>query len=146
MSRHGYDDNYGDDDHLALARYRSAVTRSLQGKRGQLFLRELIASLDALPVKRLIKDSFVANDTGEVCALGAVGKSRGLNLEEQFEEMIVNDDIDAAYVGVTFGIAESMAREIMWENDEGERDETPEQRWARVRRWAEVHLIEWMPE
>lgn len=38
--------------------------------------------------------------------------------------------------GTKFGIASCMAREVMWENDEGAYNETPAERWKRVRAWA----------
>lgn len=42
-------------------------------------------------------------------------------------------------LGVVLGIARSMAAEIMFQNDEGwdaPRDETPEHRYERMRRWV----------
>jgi hypothetical protein len=53
MSRSGYTDDYGDDDPLALGRWRSAVNNAIRGKRGQAFLHDLAATLDAMPEKKL---------------------------------------------------------------------------------------------
>jgi hypothetical protein len=47
-------------------------------------------------------------------------------------------------VAGVFGIAEALVAEIAYENDEGAgywSKETPEQRFARVRRWVESHII-----
>ena len=41
MSRSGYCDDYGDDDPLALGRYRAQVNSAIRGKRGQALLRRL---------------------------------------------------------------------------------------------------------
>jgi len=100
----------------------------MRGKRGQAFLRELLDALDALPHKRLIAEELQTD--GEVCALGAVGARRGVNMAQV-------DPEDREAVAETFGIAEAMAAEIMAENDEGGWGrETPEQRFARVRSWV----------
>jgi hypothetical protein len=52
------------------------------------------------------------------------------------------------WYSVAIGIAEAMAREIVYENDEGGpfwaiggREETPEERWSRMRKWVIRNLI-----
>lgn len=55
MSRSGYTDD--DDDPLATGRWRAQVRSAIRGKRGQAFLRELIAALDAMPEKALITEN-----------------------------------------------------------------------------------------
>lgn len=129
MSRSGYSD---DCDNLEL--YRGAVDRALHGKRGQAFLRELIASLDALPKKRLIRNQLIDPSSGECCAIGAVCKSREVD--------VAKIDYEAPeQVAREMGIARSMAAEIAFMNDERESlRETPEARWERMRRWAENEL------
>ena len=126
MSRSGYDDCI---DNWKLIKWRGAVTSALRGKRGQAFLREMRDALDALPVKRLITDELVAG--GEVCALGAVGVSRGIPMGEldPYDEEYYNE------IAAIFGISSAMVREIMYLNDEcfcG----TPEQRYERMRKWV----------
>ncbi len=126
MSRSGYTDDF--DEEWRLWFYRSAVESAIKGRRGQQFLRDLIIALDALPVKRLIEGEL--EEGGEVCALGSVGKMRGLSMEGI-------DTSDRDELSRLFGIAPSMAAEVMYENDEGAfRSETPEHRWVRVRQWA----------
>lgn len=109
MSRSGYCDDYGDDDPLALGRYRAQVASAIRGKRGQALLRELLAALDAMPEKRLVAGELEAD--GQFCALGVVGQARGLNLA-------AIDTYDVETLGPKFNIAEQLAREIMWVNDE----------------------------
>lgn len=150
MSRHGYSDDM--DDNLAMGRWRAAVNSAIRGKRGQAFLRELLAALDALPEKKLIAEELVEQD-GQVCALGAVGKARGL-------DMSAIDPTDYDSIDGHFGIANAMAREIIWINDEVNGDwfetegpphrwhaprrhyvpPTPEKRFEQVRAWAVAHM------
>lgn len=111
MSRSGYTDDYDDIGSLNL--YRANVDRALSGKRGQAFLREMVAALDAMPVKELVADELV-RDATHVCAIGAAK---------------------------TFGIARAMAAEIAYENDESGRAETPAQRWERMRAWARGQIV-----
>lgn len=132
MSRSGYHDDWdGDDWQTALA--MGAVASAMRGKRGQRLFSDLVEALDAMPVKRLITDDLVREDsTGfeNVCALGAVGKRRGLDMKPI-------DPLDPHQVAAAFDISPTLAREVVYENDEGAWGrETPEQRWFRVRNWA----------
>lgn len=158
MSRAGYSDDC--DDQLALGRWRAAVNSAMRGKRGQAFLREALAALDAMPDKRLIREHLVFDGwqgpwrggevivggdvltdrtgtempMGSVCLLGAVGKARGL-------DMTALDPDDMETVAPAFGIADAMAREIVYWNDEGGYyGETPEQRWQRMRKWVAAQV------
>lgn len=109
MSRSGYSDDYGDDDPLALGRYRAQVASAIRGKRGQALLRELLTALDSMPDKQLVAGELEV--AGQFCALGVVGQARGLDLE-------VIDTYDVESLGLKFNIAEQLAREIMWVNDD----------------------------
>ena len=139
MSRSGYVDDYDDAGLLNL--YRGTVARAIRGRRGQAFLREMAAALDAMPVKELVADEVV-RDSQHVCAMGAVALARGLDVSR-----LEVEDGDA--VGNTFGIARALACEIAYENDEcGDRfrdgklhAETPEERWQRMRKWVSEHLL-----
>lgn len=73
MSRSGYSD---DCEHLEL--WRQAVERAIAGKRGQAFLRELVAALDSLADRRLISGAL--EEQGAVCAIGSVGLARGIEM------------------------------------------------------------------
>ncbi len=130
MSRSGYHD---DGDMWELICWRGAVESALGGKRGQAFLREMLTALDALPQPRLIKSALVTPDG--CCAMGAVALARGADVSD------VNE-YEAEQVGRVFGIARAMAAEIAYINDDendgasGHPEQTPEVRFARVRRWV----------
>lgn len=138
MSRSGYSD-YCEDGRIHL--YRGAVQSALHGRRGQAFLREMLAALDALPEKRLIQNMLV--EDGAVCALGSVGRARGCDMTAFASKD--DDDYDDGMgdaMARLFGIARAMAAEIMFENDEGTwAEESPEQRFARMRRWVEANIL-----
>jgi len=125
MSRSGYGYEL---DNWDLIRWRGQVASAIRGKRGQKLVDDLIAALDTLPAKRLIANEL-QTETGEVCALGAVGCLRGISMTD-------TDPEDYSGVAATFDIAEQLAREIMYENDECCPGETPEQRYKRMKRWA----------
>jgi len=119
MSRSDYsDDCYG----WELICYRGAVKSAIRGKRGQALLNELVEALDALPEKSLSAESLVSRD-GEYCALGALGRMRGMIMEPTDP-----DDVDASEVAKMFGVATALAAEIMFENDEV----ISENRWVKV--------------
>ena len=131
--RSGYDDGY---DNWALVRYRGAVASAIRGRRGQGFLREMLAALDAMPQQRLIGESFAAD--GNVCALGAVCASRGV---EPPPDWSCREGGLAAEAADTLGIARALAAEVMSQNDEGgPYRESPEWRWRRMRRWVAEQL------
>ncbi len=134
MSRSGYVDDF--DDPLALGRWRQAVKCALEGRRGQAFLRELAAAMDAMEEKVLIADELI-NEDGDCCAIGVVCKARGIDVSSIDYE-------DAQSVGDAVGIARAMAAEIEFENDQDfwRTNETPEQRWKRMRRWVSDQLLE----
>lgn len=146
MSRSGYVDDDSDYDFSNL--WRGAVIRSIRGKRGQSFLHDLLAALDAMPEKRLVAGELEA--AGSFCALGVAGQSKGLNLAS-----IDTYDYDA--LSKNFNISEPLAREIMYINDElvhidnweclhGEwvrtKEEKPEEkRWEIVRKWVDENIV-----
>jgi hypothetical protein len=125
MSRSNYHDDL---DPLDLGRWRGRVASAMRGKRGQQLLRDLLAALDAMPEKRLIAHEL--QQDGEVCALGACGVGRGL-------DMSTLDPDDTETVAGVFNIAEPMVREIVYMNDEwSNHGEKPEERWTRMRAWV----------
>lgn len=128
MSRSGYSD---DCDGWSLIRWRGAVLSATRGARGQALLRDLLAALDAMPIKSLVADSLVTAD-GEFCALGALGAARGIDMSKL-------DPEDRESVAAAFGIAPALAAEIMFENDEDfwrPATNDNERRWLRMREWV----------
>jgi hypothetical protein len=131
MSRSGYTDDF--DDQWQHIMWRGAVSSAIRGKRGQAFLRELIAALDARPEKHLIAYDLEAG--GNVCAIGSVGVMRGVDMSKLDPEWSEN-------IARTFGISDALVCEIEFINDEANyyKPETPEERWQRVRKWAVSNL------
>ena len=130
MSRSGYSD---DVEQWDLIRWRGAVKSATRGKRGQRFFRDLVAALDALPSRRLI-DRELRSSTGEVCALGCVGVARGVDVDLDPEEHEV--------LAGRLNIAEALVKETAYMNDDAPWiEETPEERWLRMRAWAEEQLV-----
>lgn len=127
MSRSGYSD---DCEHLGL--YRANIQRTINGKRGQAFLRELAESLDAMPEKVLIRSELISAK-GQVCTIGSVCKAKGIDVSEV-------DIFDPESVGKLVGISSILAAEIEFENDERDSSETPGGRWSRMRKWVGENL------
>lgn len=129
MSRSGYsEDCWG----WELAQWRGSVARALKGRRGQAFLREMLTALDAMPEKRLIRAAL--EEEGEVCAIGAVGKARGVNMDG-----IDPEDRDA--VAKIFGIAPALVAEIADMNDEMFYRLSPESRFDHMREWVASKIM-----
>lgn len=147
MSRHSYVDDEEYPGQFAL--YRQRVARALRGKRGQKFLRELAAELDAMPLRELGRGGLVDEESGKACTLGVAALCRGVDAETL---MSVEDCEHNEYVSKLLDIAECMAAEIAYENDEhgivcvggpvSVRRETDAERWTRMRAWVREQLRE----
>lgn len=136
MSRSGYSD---DIDNWAAIKWRGIITSATRGKRGQAFFRDLVAALDAMPVKRLIRGYLKSSD-GEVCALGACGVFRGVSMDI--------DPEDHEIIGTQLDIAPQLAQEVAYMNDDdfcSWRVATPEYRWQHMREWARAQILERTP-
>lgn len=146
MSRAGYGDDEDFPGQHGL--YRGTVRRAIRGKRGQAFLRELADALDAMPVKELVARTVVRQS--ECCALGAVALRRGLDLSpiayDDPEGEEIDGDWTTEWLRDELGIVDCLAREVVYENDEcGAWNETPADRWRRVRAWVASHLRDAAP-
>lgn len=139
MSRSGYSDDYDDD--LSLGRWRGQVASAIRGRRGQKLLTDLLAALDTMADKALIVGDLETKE-GDVCALGALGKARGINMSDI-------DPEDPPQVAAAFDVAEQLAREIAYMNDESfdfryennvRVEFTPEERWAGMRKWVAAQI------
>lgn len=134
--------------------WRGMVASATRGKRGQQFFRDLLAALDAMPEKRLIADLLEDGPTGEVCAIGALGKARGIDMTGMDPEC-------PEQVAPAFNIAECLAQEVVYMNDEysqriytelpgptqywrshgyHSREITPEERWQHIRDWVSKQI------
>jgi hypothetical protein len=136
MSRSGYSDDL---DNWAMIKWRGQVASAIRGKRGQKLLADLLAALEAMPKKSLIAHELEA-ENGEVCALGALGKACGINMQKL-------DPEEPKSVAAAFGIAPQLAQEIVYMNDEyldSRWDEatkryvgySAEERWKHMRDWV----------
>lgn len=130
MSRSNYSEDY-DFDNWQMIRWRGAVESAMNGKRGQAFLKEMLRAIDALPEPKLIADRLEAE--GAVCAIGAVGKQRGIDMSK------LNPD-DPEGIAAAFGISDAQAREIVYVNDEWDHRERPEVRYCRMRNWIKAWI------
>jgi hypothetical protein len=129
MSRSGYVDDL---DPLDLGRWRGQVASAIRGRRGQKLLVDLLKALDAMEVKELITDELVDAD-GDVCALGCLGKARGLDMKDVDVE-------DGNEVGELFDIAPQLAREIVYRNDEIHYS-SPADRHQKIRQWVANRIL-----
>ena len=129
MSRSGYSDDT--EDQWAFICWRGAVASAIRGRRGQLLLTELLAALDAMPEKQLIAEELERD--GQFCTLGVLGHQRGISMES-----IDPEDYDQ--VAKAFGIANALAQEIEFMNDDFWRSETTERRWTRMRAWVAAQI------
>ena len=134
MSRSGYTEYEPScqEENWDQIRWRGAVLSATRGSRGQRFFKELLAALDAMPDKKLIANELEAS--GQFCTIGVLGDKRGVDMSEI-------DPEDAESVGAIFDIAESLAREVVYMNDEGSyNSECPRQRFIRMRAWVESQI------
>lgn len=119
--------------------WRGRVMSAIRGKRGQKMLIELRSALDAMPQKRLVSRALQRKD-GDCCAIGAVCASRNIDYTEHEDD----DEYDLqelnSEIAGSLDVAECLVQEIEYENDEGAYDETPEQRWTRMRAWCDKHI------
>ncbi len=151
MTRSGYTDEEAEPGQFAM--WRGTVASAIRGRRGQAMLLDLLAALDAMPEKRLIVGHLNDAD-GEVCALGALAKYRGVDLSE-CEDCIDGDGYcdDPEYLAQklanAFDIARPLAQEIQYLNDEHfeftyvnnkRHNCTPEERWKMMRGWVVGNL------
>lgn len=136
MSRSGYCD---DIDNWAMIKWRGQVASAIREKRGQKLLTDLLVALDAMPEKSLIAHDLETEE-GEVCALGALGRVRGIDMQKL-------DPEEPESVAAAFGIATPLAQEIVYMNDDyldavwnestkRYEDVSPELRWAKMRAWV----------
>jgi hypothetical protein len=130
MSRSDY---VRDNDALAKGRWRAQVRSSIRGKCGQKLLTDLLQALDQMPEKKLIANELESSN-GELCALGVLGKARGLDMRsvdpEQYEE-----------VASLFGITEQLTRQIVFMNDEFYDRDTSEQRYEKMKAWVSRQIL-----
>lgn len=139
--------------------WEQALTRSVNGKKGQAALRDLRDALLALPEKKLI-EGRLADDQGCVCTVGALALKRRVDAGEKREDVLASlvalvpwyedeygsgpDDEWGAQevtleVGKEIGLSLTMAVALAGGNDD--RRETPEERYERILRYVERLIL-----
>lgn len=110
------------------------MASAIRGKRGQSFLKEMLAALDALPAKRLIRNELQDEyEHNAVCALGAVGRARRLPMDTV-------DPYDHESVASLFGIPHALASEVMFMNDDAWWRLPPDELFTKMRGWVESQI------
>jgi hypothetical protein len=135
--------NYSDDEYFPgqFALWQANCWRSLQGKAGQAALRELERALLSLPSRRLIEGAL-QDATGDVCAIGALARHRGVIAEIKASHQEMEE------VGVELGMPRLVAWKLIELNDvelssqDRHRQITPEQRYERVLAWVQRQLAQ----
>jgi hypothetical protein len=139
MSRHGYQDDLHT---LDLGRWRGMVASAIKGRRGQRFFADLAKALDDMPEKRLVSGRLQTKD-GDCCALGAVCAVKGYDYTSHEDDAPYELEELNAHLSLVLDIAECLVKEVEYVNDElGRQEETPEQRWERVRKWVQKQIKE----
>ena len=128
MNRSGYGE--GDCSEEEADEWFRSVADAIRSDAGQAFLRELADALDAMRDKVLI-DGHLINAQGDCCALGALCRARGIDTEDMGS--------DAECVAERLGAPLPLAAEVVDQND-GYRNEIPDARWHRMRRWVEGRI------
>lgn len=132
MSRSGYSDE--EDEPGQFAMWRGQVNSAIRGKRGQRFFRDLLAALDAMPVKRLTAEVLEEPDGAcaaatyqagsdpvlSPCTMGALGQARKVDMSWFDPEEAEDDPSSVAdRLAADFDIAHQLAQEVQYLNDEG---------------------------
>lgn len=129
------------EDELAYGRWQGRRKAVLNGRPAQTHFRELEAALLALPEKQLIA-SAICDESGAVCALGAVAVYRGMPRDALHEEWLNYEEEQgsewgAAYFGQDkFGMTGTLAWIIAEQNDEGFGQRSPEGRYEAMLEWV----------
>lgn len=139
MSRFGYE---YEDEGIPWALWDTIVSNALAGRRGQEALAELEEALLALPAPRLVQGHLASG--GEVCAVGAyVARRRAQEARVGIENVIaamghdVNPDEDEPWwdtvqAGIRVGLAQPLAWQLAYLNDEQFHNSTPEGRYEGI--------------
>ena len=125
--------NYSDEEDFGgqFELWQANCERSMRGKKGQCELLELRTALLAMPEKRLIHGALVS-ESGEICAIAAYGKHKGVDLST------FDPEDQSTAVGIAGGMPRLVAWKVVEMNDEIlSWGITPEERYAAVLAWVE---------
>ena len=120
-------------DNWSHIRWRGAVNSATKGRRGQVFFKALLQALDAMTEKTLISSELESD--GQFCALGVLGNAKNIDISKI-------DPTDSVRISNEFDIAEALAMEVAFMNDDGGyAAEKPEDRWLRIRWWVGAQIV-----
>ena len=129
--------NYSDEEDWPgqFELWQGNCERSLRGRQGQQELKELKAALLALPDKSLLYKTLY-DEEGGVCAVGAYGRHKGLDLTK------FDVDSETDEVGIEAGMPKLVAWKVVEMNDIlFDRTFTPEQRYEGMLAWVESKIL-----
>lgn len=137
-----YQDDYGFEPWMQ-GQQAGALRSAIRGNRGQQFLRDLVAALNALPEPKLSAGALEDEETGCCCAFGAVRRYRGTDAVPLYFDP-QEKDLDPPHFVEPFNVATALAWEVV-EANEGRSVSNSEaamrQRWSSVRAWAARQLL-----
>jgi hypothetical protein len=124
--------NYSEDEGFPgqFELWQANCRRSISGKQGQQELIQMREALLALPEKRLIH-GLLANEQGEVCAIGAYARHKGIDISK-FDPEDYSDE-----VGIEAGMPQMVAWTVVAQNDMDFDHMTPEARYEATLRWLD---------
>ena len=120
-----------------FALWQANCERSMRGKRGRQALLDLEAELLSMTDKRLIGDDLAAN--GEVCAVGALMRHRGV--DQQHLEQLNDSGLESDELAVREAKVPSLvAWNLVELNDIELEHATPEERYQTVLSRVQTYL------
>ena len=103
--------DYEEIGHTGTANLLDAnLRRAIEGKKGQEFLKKLLAALDAMELKELHTDDF-KNKNGGLCAIGCYANHFKIRVDDLYSD-------DAFSISKRLGISKTLAFKIIFQNDE----------------------------
>jgi hypothetical protein len=138
-----YQDDCGDAEPWMEGQQAGALRSAIRGNRGQQFLRDLVAGLDALPEQKLSAGALENEETGCCCAFGAVRRYRGTDAVPLYFDPR-EEDLDPSHFAEPFNVATALAWEVVEANEgwsASNCEAAMRQRWSRVRAWAARQLL-----
>jgi hypothetical protein len=142
--------------------WRQALKRALASRRGQAMLREVESALLALPQHELAYENIVELGewdeegdhqipTGSVCVIGAVAVHRDVKAGATRDAALLDlaeswggehDCWETEELGVSLGMARTLAWKLACLNDETFGHLTPPERWEAMLAWVRERLLE----
>jgi len=128
----------GDYDNWSYICFAGALRKTIDGKRGQEFLKKFRDILAAMPEKKLINGE-ITNGRGCFCALGAALHANGVEVKEGG----FGGGEDYHSISTALGISPTLATQIAFVNDEvGSYYSNDYERFRAVEKWVNENIKE----